>query len=227
MNFQGKNGRIGGIDEFQLNAYIDGELTEQEMQALEQALKTDETASDYVRRSRKYMELGRKALEVATQKPISGELQDVLNKLKDRDAEEKSPLIQSHPYFAIAASLLLLITGYGLGVISTERGFQQQRLAAETIREYTRKEVRSELNRVLEYTPSGTSVVWKSETHDVSAELLPLRTLKTPDSRYCREFREVLLIDGVKEMRQGLSCRVGEKQWETRMILPNDNSAAF
>lgn len=227
MNFQGKNGRIGGIDEFQLNAYIDGELTEQEMQALEQALKTDETASDYVRRSRKYMELGRKALEVASQKPISGELQDVLNKLKDRDAEEKSPLIQSHPYFAIAASLLLLITGYGLGVISTERGFQQQRLAAETIREYTRKEVRSELNRVLEYTPSGTSVVWKSETHDVSAELLPLRTLKTPDSRYCREFREVLLIDGVKEVRQGLSCRVGEKQWETRMILPNDNSAAF
>lgn len=227
MNFQGKNGRIGGIDEFQLNAYIDGELSEQEMQALEQALKTDETASDYVRRSRKYMELGRKALEVATQKPISGELQDVLNKLKDRDAEEKSPLIQSHPYFAIAASLLLLITGYGLGVISTERGFQQQRLAAETIREYTRKEVRSELNRVLEYTPSGTSVVWKSETHDVSAELLPLRTLKTPDSRYCREFREVLLIDGVKEVRQGLSCRVGEKQWETRMILPNDNSAAF
>lgn len=227
MNFQGKNGRIGGIDEFQLNAYIDGELSEQEMQALERALKTDETASDYVRRSRKYMELGRKALEVASQKPISGELQDVLNKLKDRDAEEKSPLIQSHPYFAIAASLLLLITGYGLGVISTERGFQQQRLAAETIREYTRKEVRSELNRVLEFTPSGTSVVWKSETHDVSAELLPLRTLKTPDSRYCREFREVLLIDGVKEMRQGLSCRVGEKQWETRMILPNDNSAAF
>ncbi len=227
MNFQGKNGRIGGIDEFQLNAYIDGELTEQEMQALEQALKTDETASDYVKKSRKYMELGRKALEVATQKPISGELQGVLNKLEDRDAEEKSPLIQSHPYFAIAASLLLLITGYGLGVISTERGFQQQRLAAETIREYTRKEVRSELNRVLEYTPSGTSVVWKSETHDVSAELLPLRTLKTPDSRYCREFREVLLIDGVKEMRQGLSCRVGEKQWETRMILPNDNSAAF
>lgn len=227
MNFQGKNGRIGGIDEFHLNAYIDGELTEQEMQALEQALKTDETASDYVKKSRKYMELGRKALEVATQKPISGELQGVLNKLEDRDAEEKSPLIQSHPYFAIAASLLLLITGYGLGVISTERGFQQQMLAAETIREYTRKEVRSELNRVLEYTPSGTSVVWKSETHDVSAELLPLRTLKTPDSRYCREFREVLLIDGVKEMRQGLSCRVGEKQWETRMILPNDNSAAF
>jgi len=227
MSFQGKNGRIGGIDEIQLNAYIDGELTEQEVQSLEQALKTNDAASEYVRKSKTYMELGREALDVAARKPISGELQGELDKLKDRDAAEKSPLIQSHPYFAIAASLFLLITGYGLGVVSTERGFQQQMLAAEAIREYTRKEVRSELNRVLEYTPSGTSVDWRSDTHDVSAELLPLRTLKTPDSRYCREFREVLLMDGVREMRHGLSCRVGEKQWETRMILPNEDSATF
>lgn len=227
MSFQEKSGWVGGIDEIQLNAYIDGELTEQEMQALEQVLKNDAAASDYVRKSKKYMELGREALDVAAQEPISGELQGVLNKLKSRDTKQKNPLIQNHPYFAIAASLLLLITGYGLGVVSTERGFQQQMLATEAIREYTRKEVRTELNRVLEFTPSGTSVVWKSDTHDVSAELLPLRTLKTPDSRYCREFREVLLIDGVREMRQGLSCRVGEKRWETRMILPNDDSAAF
>ena len=227
MSFQEKNGRVGGIDEIQLNAYIDGELTEQEVQTLERALKIGDVASDYVNKLNKYMELGREALDMAAQKPISGELRDVLDRLKTRDVAEKSPLIQNHPYFAIAASLLLLITGYGLGVVSTERGFQQQMLASEAIREYTRIEVRSELNRVLEYTPSGTSVNWKSDTHDVSAELLPLRTLKTPDSRYCREFREVLLIDGVREMRQGLSCRVGEKQWETRMILPNEDSAAF
>ena len=80
---------------------------------------------------------------------------------------------------------------------------------------------------MLEFTQSGTSVIWKSETHDVSAEMLPLRTLKTPDNRYCREFQEVLLIDGVREMRHGLSCRVGEKQWETRMILPNEHSNSF
>ena len=227
MNVKGRTGREGGIDEIRLNAYIDGELTEQQMRELEQMLKTDEAASDYVRKSNEYMELGREALDAAAQKPISAELQGVLDKLKSRDAAEKRPPIQNHPYFAIAASLLLMLTGYGLGVLSTERGFQQQILAAEAIREYTRNEVRSELNRVLEFTPSGTSVNWKSETHDASAELLPLRTLKTPDSRYCREFQEVLLIDGVQEMRRGLSCRVGEKQWKTRMILPNDHSDSF
>lgn len=227
MNVKGKTSRIGGIDEIQLNAYIDGELTEQQMRELERLLKTDDAASGYVRTSNEYMELGREALDAAAQKPISAELQGVLDKLKSRDPAEKNPPIRKHPYFAIAASLFLLITGYGLGVVSTERGFQQQMLAAEAIREYTRKEVRSELNRVLEFVPSGTSVNWKSETHDVSAELSPLRTLKTPDSRYCREFQEVLLIDGVREIRHGLSCRVGEKQWETRMILPNDHSDSF
>jgi len=227
MNDQTNVSRIGEIDEIILNAYIDGELPERQMQELEQELSNDAVASDYVRNSKKLNRLGRVALENAAEQPASAELQSVLDKLRDSDTRHKRELFSNPPYFAIAASLILMVVGYGMGFLSAERGFQQQILAMDTVREYARNEVRAEMNRVLEHTPSGTSVNWKSEAHNVSAELLPVRTLKTSDQRYCREFQEILLIDGVQETRHGLSCRIGKEKWETRMILPNENNATF
>ena len=227
MNDQTNIIRIGGIDETVLNAYIDGELPERQMQQLQQELNNDEVASDYVRNSRKLNRLGRAALDSAAEQPISPELRSVLNKLKESDTRQKREVFSNHPYFAVAASLILMVVGYSMGFLSAERGFQQQILAMDRVREYARNEVRAEMNRVLEHTPSGTSVNWKSEAHNVSAELLPIRTLKTPDQRYCREFQEILLIDGVQETRHGLSCRIGKEKWETRMILPNENKAIF
>lgn len=227
MNDHANVSRIGGIDEIILNAYIDGELPERQMQELGQELNNDPVASDYVRNANKLNRLGRAALETAAQQPASAKLQSVLDKLRDSDTRHKKEVFSNHPYFAVAASLILMVVGYGMGFLSAERGSQQRILAMDTVKEYARSEVRAEMNRVLEHTPSGTSVNWKSEAHNVSAELLPIRTLKTPDQRYCREFREILLIDGVQEMRHGLSCRIGKEKWETRMILPNENNAIF
>ena len=227
MSDRSGSDRIAGSDKIILNAYVDGVLPEPQMREFEEKLKRSPAAQAYVAASKRLNELGRISLERAAVRPIPRGLESALEEFENQKDSSARRTYLNHPFFAMAASLGLMAIGYFLGFFSAERGIQQQMLTVDALMEQTRSEVRSELNRVLEYTPSGTRVSWESDRHNVSAVLLPVRTLKTQDKHYCREFKETLLIDGVREERHGLSCRVGKERWETRMILPNDNKNTF
>jgi hypothetical protein len=212
------NNRIGGIDEKLLNAYVDGELGTEQSAELAGRLDQDPVAASYVRNVRRVDSLARAAMCRIDDQQLSAGLSASLETLRRQGTQAKNDPWH-RPYLAVAASLLVLTIGYGAGFLSAEYNFDRQMLAMEQARSQSLEEVKVALNHALEYSPSGTPVSWQSENGRASAELLPIRTLQTADKLYCREFKEVLVIDGVREERRGLSCREGKEDWQTRVVL--------
>ncbi len=219
--------QIGGIDEGLLNAYIDGELDQKERGEIERQLESDPVAARYVKQIGNMDRLVRSALDEAVAQPLSRSLLRSVDALNTRSEQNRSPVRWQQPSVALAASLLLLALGFGAGLFTAERQFSLQLAMAENIRSQALEEVGKTLNQVLEHSPSGQAVDWQSEQYDVSAQLIPVRTLKTADQRYCREYREILIIDGQREERHGLSCRTGKENWETRLLVPEGGKAIF
>ncbi len=222
-----------GLDDSLLDAYIDGELEDGPRRQVEQWLQRDPAAADYVRRVRRLQDLSRRQLQEIDQRPLPDELDRMLERLRQSGTgdgpgnEGQRGLAWARPLLATAASLLILFVGYAVGVMTTEGRFEKRLVAVEQAREASLSEIRAALNRALEYNPSGSPVNWESKRYNASAELLPIRTLKAGDNQYCREYREILIIDGTREERRGLSCRLGKERWQTRLIMPEKGKELF
>lgn len=228
MKKSDESDRIGGIPSSSLNAYIDREMDRRQRLDLQQRVMTDADAALYVEDMESVQRLLRSALDEASSQPPSAGLEQVLLRLKAAgNTRRRRQSIWGQPALALAAGLALLGIGFGTGLFTANQQLERRISALEEGRNQALDEVGLALNRVLEYSPSGKAVAWRSERHDASGELTPIRTLKTPDKRYCREYRETLVINGEREERRGLSCRTGKEQWERRLIIPPAAKALF
>lgn len=228
MEKSSESDRIGSIPSASLNAYIDDEMDQQQRLDMQRAVPADAVASRYVEDMQSIQRLLGATLDDAGHQPPSKELKRTLLRLKaGRNSRRRSTSIWGQPALAMAAGLALLGIGFGTGLFTANQQFERRISALEDVRSQALNEVGLALNRVLEHSPSGQAVAWRSEHHDASAELTPIRTLKTSDQRYCREYRETLVINGEREERRGLSCRIGKEQWERRLIIPPTAKALF
>lgn len=223
---------ISGRDEAPLDAYIDGELDAEGIFRIEQRLLRDHAAADYVKQVRRLQALSRRHLQEAADRPITDDLAALLERIRQKEESGRSGRNQQgwawgRPLAALAASLLILFLGYGMGVMITEGRFENRLVTMEQSRTASLAEIKAALNRVLEYNPSGTAVNWQSKRYNATAELVPIRTLKTGKDKYCREYREIVIIDGAREARRGLSCRLGKEQWQTRLLMPEKGKELF
>lgn len=225
---------IGGIEGSLLNAYIDGELEREQMERIKRQLASDVAASRYVTMTRRFHLVSRTALDETIDNSSLNSLKDRLITLKE--AQHTQPVLKSPGNSlyrmvrwpqALAAGIALVTLGFGIGFFSSGYQMQQQMMLAQLAREEGQLESRQVLNRVLEHGPSGERVVWKSGNGRVQGELLPVRTVKLGDKEYCREFHEILIVAGQKEVRRGLSCRAGKELWKTKMVLPEPTGSTF
>ena len=125
---------------------------------------------------------------------------------------------------AIAASVILLVSGYHLGTRSLEYEVESQLLSLDRQRASALARLSGARNRVLEYLPSGTEQSWSSSDGLTQAKLTPIRTLRAEGDQYCREFRETVSFQGRSELVRGIACRVAKEQWQTRYLLPTGES---
>jgi surface antigen len=73
------------------------------------------------------------------------------------------------------------------------------------------------LEASLELSVSGVSTAWRNPDSGASGEVTPVRTFKTSDGRYCREYREVQRWAGGREETGGIACRQGDGMWKVRI----------
>ncbi|MES9902144.1 MAG: hypothetical protein ABW168_05610, partial [Sedimenticola sp.] len=228
------NKRIGGFDESVLNAYIDGELESGLMEQIKRDLTADTVASHYVKTVRRFQQVSTAALDEEVSSSWPKDLEETLYALqashaKQSEIQQAGDSSRRHRplFFALAAGVAVLSLGFGLGFFSAGYHMQQQMILAQSVREETLLESRRVMNSVLEHKPSGEVVAWKSDNGKIHGQLLPIRTVKLGDKQFCREFQEILIIDGEKEVRRGLSCRQGKEQWDTRMIMADSAKRLF
>ena len=66
--------------------------------------------------------------------------------------------------------------------------------------------------RALEYTPAGQSVTWKSDSQDLSGEVVASQPYRV-GSQDCRPYRHTVTSDGASQSVRGTACRSPDGSW--------------
>ncbi|MEZ5670711.1 MAG: hypothetical protein R3F55_25395 [Alphaproteobacteria bacterium] len=114
---------------------------------------------------------------------------------------------------AMAASVIALAAaagGFFGGRADGEAALETAYLEVYEAREQT-------LDRALEASASGEAVAWAKPGTSWTLEITPIRTYRSADERWCREYRSAEEIGSVLEVRLGVACRAGDGHWQTQM----------
>ncbi|MCP3666452.1 MAG: hypothetical protein GY696_28795 [Gammaproteobacteria bacterium] len=215
-------------DDEVLSAMLDGALSSEEKSILEQRLSDEPALQRRLDCFQQSDQLLRSAMNSVLEKELPESLAANMQQKCSLKAEKFwSFLHWPQAVFGSLLGLVLLGGGFLGGYqIADDRVTQNFSIAAEQ-QATIRAEVRAALGDVLESTPSGKMVQWRHAATGAEAELLAVRTLKAGDKRFCREFREVLVIDGKREIRHGLSCREGVADWQPELFFSDTTTKQF
>lgn len=209
------------IDELRLMAYVDGELDAATRAEVEAALQAEPALQRRVAALRTSGDLLTRALAGATQgaqPPLRAFAQQSrrpgLWSLLSRWFGSPQVL---HWQPMAATALVLLLTGGGAGYwLSSEqqlRGFRQAGvltpLESQTLQRVT--------NQALETRLSGDSLDWYDTETGRRGVITPVRTFKTAQGRFCREFTDQRLLEGGAQEQRGIACREPQGGWQVRV----------
>lgn len=201
-----------GYDDGLVMAYVDGELDGREAAEFEKLLQQDDRLQQQVRRLREMNAV----LGVAFNEAMHGEMpplrafenrsqpslwQRFSDWLVDTGSLRWQPM-------ATAALLLVMVSG-GSGYLMSRGGNAEGQPAAGVLVDTT-------LNRTLETQVSGTTVEWRDEQSGIAGTITPVRTFKTEQGKFCREFIERQLIQEQWQEQRGIACREGKEEWQVR-----------
>lgn len=182
-----------------INAYNDGQLDQKESETVKNLLAEDAEARSYLRELVELDRLLRSTFEPVIREPMPARFHTTLHQ------EPRHNLSRYVVPFALAASLVLAVT-LVMRQDAIDQQMQEQLLQM-------RQEIASLKHQALENTPSGEAVSWVAPVGQTRAEVKPLKTFRTKDNRFCREYEERLEDSSGVEIRRGIACRSGKGHW--------------
>lgn len=76
-----------------------------------------------------------------------------------------------------------------------------------------RDEAYRAVQRALETAPANTMVTWKNPESGNYGTVTPRHTYQNAEGYYCREFQQVIMLDGVQHQAFGTACRDADGIW--------------
>ena len=218
-----------GINEDILMAYVDGQLDAREVARVEKALSGDPEARASVRALREGAMLLRASFNEPLNEPVPARVLEAIDAAMAESAAppgDVTPAPGTRTFapwpVAIAASIAVLAIALGgVNFLANQRVEQQialLRAAAESDRE-ARERV---LSQALEKLASGETASWENPDSGRRGSITPVRTFKSRDGQWCREYAADEWLGGKRELRRAIACREGEGLWRTRLVLIDD-----
>ncbi|MEH6579961.1 MAG: RT0821/Lpp0805 family surface protein [Amphritea sp.] len=196
------------IDTQTLMAYADGELDRPEQQRVEQALeRSPELQQQLVRMCQLDTLLGAAYSDALhSQQPPLRALEPVTQKTSFRSSlgQWLGQTFSWQP--GVAAALLVL--GVVVGGLY-ERQSQQTEFAM------SQQQLQQAIDKALETHLSREPLQWSSDNNDSAGTITPVRTYKSEQGQYCREFIERHDVGGQITEQRGVACR-GEQGWQLK-----------
>jgi surface antigen len=69
-------------------------------------------------------------------------------------------------------------------------------------------------SRALESNRTGQAATWKNPDSGHSGSITPTKTYQAASGKYCREYRQDVVIDGEPQYAYGTACRGADGAWE-------------
>ena len=100
----------------------------------------------------------------------------------------------------------------GAGVLAG--GFLGNRIGSMTCKD--QKFHQETAQSALETQPAGTASSWQNPDSGHAGSVTPTRTWQRGDGQYCRDFEQIIEVDGREERATGTACRESDGTW--RMV---------
>lgn len=221
------------IDDIDLMAYMDGELSPDQSRAIEAELARSPSLQDQLDKMRAADALLVGSLADTQPRAVRPDTMALAHDLAHNLAHQKSQDASNHitlaqedqaprpiwkrPYVpqAIAASVALFI-GFGVGNLTSTNGISKD----ERISDFATAQVspQSPLYRALESAASHQIIRFGAKGH---ATAMPLTTFRTADGTFCREFSTT----APSEIQHGIACR-NNSDWKIKAIVTTDTVAS-
>jgi surface antigen len=182
-----------------LSAYHDDELDLAGHTAASELLQRDPEARAYLEGLQRADNLLHTALDPILDEPVPGQLAAVLRKRR------RAKRLQVAVPIALAASVALV------AVLLVRQGELDQRMNDQMID--MQQQIAQLRHKTLENIPSGTAASWTAPTGATRAEITPIKTYRSSDNQFCREYEERVEDAQGIEVRRGIACRTGKAQW--------------
>ncbi len=66
----------------------------------------------------------------------------------------------------------------------------------------------------LEYNQAGQASAWRNPDSGHEGTFTPTRTYQTADGRNCRDYEQIITVDGRSETAAGRACRNPDRTWQ-------------
>lgn len=191
-------------------AYHDRELDAAGRQAAQELLGRSAEAKDYLDQLRHGDQLLRSVFDPILREKIPTAL------LPQKHRQSRLRYVMP---LALAASLALL------AVFVVRQMDSDQQLRDQLIQ--MQQEIAQLRHETLENSPSGTPVSWSASKGKMRAQVTPLKTYRTADKQFCREYEERIEDEQGVEVRRGIACRAGKALWPDRPGSPSAQAQAL
>ncbi len=198
-----------------IGAFHDEQLDEVQTENAKRLLAHDPAARAYLEEIGRLDRVLGKAFESAMHAPMAPGLVAVLKR------KRRNPFNQLTVPLALAASLVLA------GILLVRQDALEQQLKMQQSLLQMTQEISALRHQALENIASGEVASWVAPVGETRAEVKPLRTYRTVDKGFCREYEERVEDSRGVEMRRGIACRVGQGVWsDLAGLSPRDAAPA-
>ena len=204
--------------------YLDGELDAEEARAVERALAADPS----LRNTLRSLSEGTALLRAAFNEPVHGAVPQALAErvsaslAKARGgtpswASRRLAPRRGYIPVAVAASVAVIALGLGGGYLVSDARLAGERARFEALLQEDRQAFELAVQDALERQTSGTSVAWHNPGSGNGGTVTPIRTFKSSNGEWCREYAHEAKTASGAERRHAIACRAQQGRWETRV----------
>ncbi len=215
-----------------LVAFADGELSAAEHAELEAQLAADPEAEGILAELNAGARLLRAAYSDPAIQEVPEELRAEIEGLLGAAAKAPARGLRQRmrgwaswlrpPNYAVPALLVFLAVAAGYGL--AEWRLDERFAAFEAARQQDRELLEAAIDQALEKHLSGQVVAWRNPESGSHGEVVPVRTFKTEDGHWCREYRKIVVSEsGKEEIHYGIACRDAGGGWRTRVQTTDDS----
>jgi hypothetical protein len=204
------------VDDHTLSQYIDGSLDYQRSCEVADKIAHDRPTADMMGELLKVHVL----LKSLGNEHLSEKIpEQILESLNYRKRNRRRKFFFEKPYFQIAASVVLILSGVAFGYLGKSNSYD-----SASFFPHIPAGLEKTVNDVLEDQKSGSVQDWVDEPNNLSARIWPVKTFRDPSGGYYRIYYVDLDQDGASRHFAGVAYRKGKNEWQTQSVFVRENA---